>query len=58
MGYYEVPRRVELEDLAEVLGVSRQAVSERLRRATGALARATVFRGDESDSRSDSEDAE
>jgi predicted DNA binding protein len=58
MGYYEVPRRVELEDLAEVLGVSRQAVSERLRRATGALARATVFRGDESDSRSDSEDEE
>ena len=47
MGYYEVPRRVELEDLAEVLGVSRQAVSERLRRATGVLVRATVFRDDD-----------
>ena len=46
MGYYEVPRRVELEDLAEVLGVSRQAVSERLRRATGTLVCATVFRDD------------
>ncbi|UPV99184.1 helix-turn-helix domain-containing protein [Halorussus gelatinilyticus] len=44
MGYFDVPRAVELEDLAEQLGVSRQAVSERLRRATEALVRATIFR--------------
>ena len=42
MGYFQVPRQAELEDLAEVLGVSRQAVSERLRRATETLVRATV----------------
>ncbi|NHN57888.1 MULTISPECIES: helix-turn-helix domain-containing protein [Halorussus] len=49
MGYYDVPRRVELEDIAEVLGVSRQAVSERLRRATRALVRATIERDGEGD---------
>jgi predicted DNA binding protein len=59
MGYFEVPRRVELEDLAEVLGVSRQAVSERLRRATGALVRATITRDDAGEShRENEEDAE
>ena len=42
MGYYSVPREVELVDLAAVLGVSRQAISERLRRATEALVRATI----------------
>lgn len=42
MGYFEVPRKAELEDLADVLNVSRQAVSERLRRATEALVRATI----------------
>lgn len=30
-GYYETPRRATLEDLAERLGVSRSAVSQRLR---------------------------
>ncbi|WP_435179863.1 helix-turn-helix domain-containing protein [Halorussus sp. AFM4] len=49
MGYYDVPRRVELEDVAEVLGVSRQAVSERLRRATEALVRATIYRDGETE---------
>lgn len=44
MGYFEVPREVELEDIAEVLDVSRQAISERLRRAMGTLVRATVLR--------------
>ncbi|WP_135851849.1 helix-turn-helix domain-containing protein [Halorussus salinus] len=44
MGYFDVPRAVELEDLADRLGVSRQAVSERLRRATETLVRATIFR--------------
>ncbi|WP_132057377.1 helix-turn-helix domain-containing protein [Halorussus amylolyticus] len=42
MGYFDVPREVELEDLADVLGVSRQAISERLRRATETLVRATI----------------
>ncbi|PSP55710.1 helix-turn-helix domain-containing protein [Halobacteriales archaeon QS_1_67_19] len=45
MGYFDIPRDVELKDLATELGVSRQAVSERLRRATGTLVRATVFSG-------------
>lgn len=58
MGYFEVPRQVELEDLAGVLGVSRQAVSERLRRATGALARATVFRDDAGDGTQEDSDGE
>lgn len=58
MGYYEVPRRVELEDLAAVLGVSRQAVSERLRRATSALVRATVFRDDDRGRQPDDGDEE
>ncbi|WP_276300376.1 helix-turn-helix domain-containing protein [Halorussus lipolyticus] len=49
MGYFEVPRQSELEDLAEVLGVSRQAVSERLRRATETLVRATIYEGDSPD---------
>jgi predicted DNA binding protein len=33
MGYYTVPRNVDLKAVGERLGVSRQAVSERLRRA-------------------------
>lgn len=32
MGYYDVPRRTSLSDLSEELGVSHQALSERLRR--------------------------
>ncbi|EMA46653.1 helix-turn-helix domain-containing protein [Halococcus saccharolyticus] len=36
-GYYEVPRDVDQNELAEKLGISHQALSERLRRATGAL---------------------
>jgi len=43
MGYFEVPREVELEGIADVLGVSRQAVSERLRRGTETLVRSTVL---------------
>ncbi len=40
-GYYEVPRKTDLKELAEELGISHQALSERLRRAhrqTAALA--------------------
>jgi predicted DNA binding protein len=34
LGYFAVPRKVTLGELAEHLGVSKQAVSQRLRRAT------------------------
>ncbi|USZ72477.1 helix-turn-helix domain-containing protein [Natronosalvus halobius] len=37
MGYFEVPREAQIEDLSEALGISTNAVSERLRRATGNL---------------------
>lgn len=33
LGYYDIPRQADLEDLAEQLGVSRSAVSQRLNRA-------------------------
>jgi predicted DNA binding protein len=36
-GYFEIPRGTTLEALADELGVSEQAVSERLRRGLGAL---------------------
>ncbi|USZ68950.1 helix-turn-helix domain-containing protein [Halorussus salilacus] len=55
MGYFEVPRKAELEDLAAVLGVSRQAVSERLRRATEALVRATISLDEPGESADDGE---
>lgn len=41
-GYYSIPREVSAEELAERLGISHQAVSERLRRGTEALIRSTV----------------
>ncbi len=36
-GYYEIPRKATTKDLAEELGVSHQAVSERLRRGHRSL---------------------
>lgn len=42
-GYFEVPRQVTLTDLAEELGISEQAVSERLRRGLASLLTATAF---------------
>lgn len=42
-GYYEIPRRATAGDLAEDLGVSQQAVSERLRRAYAELIEACVL---------------
>lgn len=36
-GYYEVPRDIDQNELADQLGISHQALSERLRRATGGL---------------------
>jgi predicted DNA binding protein len=37
MGYFEVPRRATLDDIAAELGVSDSAVSQRLRRGVSAL---------------------
>ncbi|MDS0295764.1 helix-turn-helix domain-containing protein [Halogeometricum luteum] len=42
-GYYEVPRATRLDDLAEEAGVSHQAYSERLRRATESLVTETLL---------------
>lgn len=36
-GYYDIPRRISTQDLADKLGVSDQAVTERLRRAIRTL---------------------
>jgi predicted DNA binding protein len=48
-GYYDIPRRVSLAELATQFGVSDQAVSERLRRATRALVAETLVDGSEND---------
>ena len=42
-GFYTVPREVDLVDLAADLGISHQALSERLRRGTGALIQDTLI---------------
>lgn len=41
-GYYEVPREITQDDLAERLGISDSAVSQRLRRAVSELIAATI----------------
>ena len=41
-GYFDVPRRATLETLADGMGVSKQAVSERLRRGLDGLLSETV----------------
>lgn len=41
-GYYQVPREIGLDELADELGISRQAVSERLRRGSDILIRNTL----------------
>lgn len=38
-GYFSVPRETTLEEIAEELGISRQAVSERVRRGTESVLR-------------------
>lgn len=48
-GYYHVPRDITMQALAEELGVSHQALSERLRRAVDTLAANTVLTGPPSD---------
>lgn len=42
LGYYEIPRRSSLNDVADHLDVSSQAVSTRLRRGTSTLVDATL----------------
>jgi predicted DNA binding protein len=42
-GYYEVPRELDASALAERLDISHQALSERLRRATGSLIENTLL---------------
>ena len=44
-GYFEVPRESSLEDVAEALDISHQALSERLRRGTSALIEDTLIIG-------------
>lgn len=44
-GYFDVPRRITLTELADQLGVSDTAVSERLRRGTSAMITGTLFEG-------------
>lgn len=41
-GYFQVPREVDLRDLANAFGVSHQALSERLRRGHDALIQNTI----------------
>jgi predicted DNA binding protein len=44
-GYYEIPRRCRTIELADELGISAQAVTERLRRGVANLARHTLLAG-------------
>ncbi|MCU4750565.1 helix-turn-helix domain-containing protein [Halobacteria archaeon AArc-curdl1] len=41
-GYFQIPRQISMEELAAELGISHQALSERLRRAYGTLVDAEV----------------
>jgi hypothetical protein len=43
LGYFRTPRESHLDDVAAALGISKQAVSERLRRAEQILVRNTVL---------------
>lgn len=45
-GYFEVPRRIDLVELASRLGISDSAASERLRRGTATLLRDAIERPD------------
>lgn len=42
-GYYSIPRRLSTQELADELGISDQAVTERLRRAIETLTRNTLI---------------
>ena len=47
-GYYEIPREADTQELAKELGISHQALSERLRRATNRLVEDALMPGEES----------
>lgn len=53
-GYYEIPRRITQEALADELGISRQALSERFRRGHGRLVDNTLGGGAAFTARGDS----
>ncbi len=59
-GYFSVPRETTLEELAERMGVSDTAISQRLRRGLASLVRANLQGSDEVSQRADdaSRDAE
>lgn len=42
-GYFNVPRALTIEDLAETLGISSNAASQRIRRASAALIQDTIM---------------
>lgn len=46
-GYYDIPRGATQEELAEVLGISRQALSERFRRGHGRLVKNALIIGED-----------
>lgn len=48
-GYYEVPRDIDAKGLADELGISHQALSERHRRATKSLVKSALATVDEED---------
>lgn len=50
-GYFDVPGAITLTDLAEDLGISHQALSERLRRGEKSVLENTVVIGDDGDGR-------
>ena len=45
-GYFAVPREIALDDLASEMGISHQALSERLRRGHHSLIEKTIITGD------------
>lgn len=45
LGYFQVPRRASLTEVAEPFDISPQALSERLRRGTSTLVRASLLAG-------------
>ena len=42
-GYFDIPREINTEELADELGISHQALSERFRRATKSLVESTLL---------------
>lgn len=50
-GYFDVPRGVTLDELAEDVGVTQQSVSERVRRGTGSVLEAVLLEAEGDGSR-------